>query len=176
MSNDVAGNAKTGEIQGMRPWEKFGHYLQQRAQTEKESVGIELTGNALDKILTATTEEEIWDADEMGLVALKDLVGAEVEFRSLKILPSSNEEMASVLEVYAISEICMLTEFRALQLNPGDVINVNTGVPTVLAKLRAFEAKGLWPVRAMIQGIPSANGTMVRLRPIPKRSVQGAAK
>ena len=174
MTSDVDTNAQTGNVAEMRPWERFTAFLQREAETNKGQAGDELTANAVDAILTAETEDDIWDADKMGLVALKDLVGAEIEIRDYKVLPSNNAEMRNKFGVFAILDIVMLAEFRDLGLQPGDVVMANTGVETVIAKLQAFRAKEISPVRAIVQGIPASEGVMVRLRPIPRRAVKGA--
>jgi len=174
MPNDVGKNAQTGTVAEMRPWEKFGAFLRQEAKDNKDLAGDELTANAVDKILTADSEDAIWDADELGLIALKNLVGAEIEIRGFRVLPSSNPEMRNAFGVFALLDVAMLAEFRPLGLQPGDVITVNTGVETIIAKLQAFKARGVTLVRALVQGIPASEGTVVRLRPIPKRAITPA--
>lgn len=169
-------NAQSGTVQEMRPWEKFTDHLQRLAQhNDSENKDIVTTAQ-VDKILEAESIEDVWDADEGGMYALKDLVGMELQLVSAKDLPSKDETKRNIFGTWLLMECAALTENKKLGIPIGEVIMINTGVPTVIAKIKALQGKGVNPIEFMVQGIPSGAGEMVRLRPIPRRAVQAETK
>jgi hypothetical protein len=173
---EVAESAQSGNVQEMRPFEKFTAHLQRLAAHNDEENKDSVTAGQVDKILAAESIEDVWDADEGGLYALKDLVGMELEIRSAKDLPSKDETKRNLFGTWLLLECAVLTENRKLGLLIGDVIMVNTGVPQVIAKIKALQGKGVDPIQFLVQGIPSSSGEMVRLRPIPTRAIPADAK
>lgn len=170
MSADVEQNAQTGTVEGPRPYERFAASLQRKAAQEKERGHFDLTANQIDAALTAETEEDIWDSDEGGLVALKDLVGAELRIEGYRILPSTDPEMDNGLGVFLIGTAVLLNDVSG---TPGEVIQFNTGVATVIAKLEAFQGHGRFPLETLVTSVKAGKGDMVRLRPIPRRATPG---
>jgi hypothetical protein len=170
---DVAETAETGTVQQPRPYERFVASLQKKAEAERERGHFDLTANQMDAALTAETEQEIWDADEGGLVALKDLIGAELEITDYRELPSTDPTMDNGLGVFIIGTATLMNDVCG---TVGEVIQFNTGVPTVIAKLAAFKSHGIWPLRTLVSGVKAGKGEMVRLRQIPKRITAGKAE
>jgi hypothetical protein len=173
---EVDRSVQSGDVQELRPFEKFTAHIQRLAAQNDESNKDIVTSGQVDKILTAETIEDVWDADEGGMYALKDLVGMELELLSAKDLPSKDETKRNLFGTWLLMECGVLTENKKLGLPIGDVIMVNTGVPTVIAKIKALQGKGVNHIQFMVQGIPSGAGEMVRLRPIPNRAVTPPAK
>jgi hypothetical protein len=176
MSNEVDKSVSSGDVMQLRPWEKFTDHLQREAQANDKGNKDVVTTNQVDKVLSAETIEDVWDADEGGMYALKDLVGMELSVISAKTLPSKDETKRNIFGVWLLMECSALTENKRLGIPIGEVIMINTGVPTVIAKIKALQGKGVDPIEFMVQGIPSGGGEMVRLRPIPRRAVQADAK
>jgi hypothetical protein len=173
---EVDQNGTQGTVQQLRPFEKFTDHLRKEAAFNDEGNKDIVTATQVDKILTAESIEDVWDADEGGLYALKDLVGMEFELRSSKTLPSKDPTKANLFQVWLLLELAALTESRKLGIPIGDVIMVNTGVPQVIAKIKALQGLGVTPIQFMVQGVPSSSGEMVRLRPVPTRAIPADAK
>jgi hypothetical protein len=173
---EVAESAQSGEVTELRPFEKFTAHLQKEAAFNDKGNKDVVTSGQVDKILKAQSIEDVWDADEGGLYALKDLVGMEFELRSAKTLPSKDPTKANLFNVWLLLELTALSENRKLGIPAGEVLMVNTGVPQVIAKIKALQGLGVQPIQFMVQGVPSSSGEMVRLRPIPSRAIQAEAK
>lgn len=159
--------ALQGNAVALRPHEKFTQSLQRRAEREGALLGAEVSESQRDKILTAQTEAEIWDADEGGTFSGQDMIDVELEFQSIKIAPSSDEYDAS-LGVYA--------NITAMRLDNGEIVIVNTGADKIITKLIMFESKGMLPVEGVIKGIKTPKGTMLKLRPLPRRATPGSVQ
>jgi hypothetical protein len=166
MSADVEQSAQSGTVEGPRPYERFVASLQRRAQEQTDRGHFELTANQMDKILTAETDEEIWDADEGGLIALKDLVGAELRITEFHEEKSTDPEMDNGLGVFIVGTATLLNDACG---TPGEEIQFNSGVATVITKLESFRSRGTWPLETLVTGVKSKKGEMVRLRPVPRR-------
>lgn len=173
---EVAENAQSGNVQEMRPFEKFTAHLQRLAAHNDEGNKDVVTSSQVDKILSAESIEDVWDADEGGMYALKDLVGMELELRSAKDLPSKDETKRNLFGTWMLMECTALVENRKLGIPAGDVLLINTGVPVVIAKIKALQGKGVDPIQFIVQGVPSTSGEMVRLRPIPSRALKAETK
>lgn len=168
--------AASGEVQQARPYERFAEHLRREAAQNDAVNGYEVSATQIDKIMTAETEKDIWDADEGGMYALKDLVGCDIEITAIKILPSKDDTKKNNLGVWALLNVTLLSESEKYGLDPGEAILVNTGVESVIAKLLRFRAEDMFPVRARVKGVPAASGEMVRLRPIPSTAVPSSAE
>lgn len=168
--------AGTGNVPAIRPYQRFIRDLQRRAEAETAGNSENVTARMIDQIMQAAaegTEQDIWDADEAVMFGLQDLEGAELEIKDFVVLKSTDASMQTMLGVYIIGEATLLADFGERNLTTGETIVFNTGAPGVIAKLRAFEAKQLMPVRTLIKGVKASNGTVLKLRPIPNRAVQG---
>lgn len=154
-----------GEIVTVRPYEKLTAFLARRAEVDGEGRGFEIASKQIDKILTAETDEEIWDADAAGTVNGQDMMDVEMQVRGVKYAPSSDEYDAP-LGVYAIID--------AIRMDTGEEAVVSTGAPLVITKLRAFEARGKFPLGCVIKGTKAAKGTVLKLRPLPVRVMAGS--
>lgn len=166
----VTGTAKKenpGTV-ALRPYERFIKYMQDRAETtgNQSDRGFDIAAGQMDKILAAETIEDIWDADEGGMISGQDLVDVEQRVREFVVLRSEREEFDTGLGVYLV--------VSAVRLADGLAIVWNTGASGLIAKLRALEAKNALPVDCVIKGIQTNSGnTVLKLRPVPKRAVPG---
>jgi hypothetical protein len=152
----------SGAIQKAKPHERFIAYMQRRAESEGSQLGAEVSASQMDKILTAETEEEIWDADEGGTFSGQDMIDIELMIQSFTVAPSS-DEFEAALGVYA--------NIKATRLDTGEEVIVNTGADKIITKLRMFEQKGLLPIGGVIKAVKTPKGSMLKLRPLPKRAV-----
>jgi hypothetical protein len=160
--SEIDQQGMTGTIAGPKPHERFLEYVGRRAETEGQTIGAAVSQDQLDRILTAETDEEIWDADEGGTVSGKDCEDVELRIFSFILSPSSDEYDAP-LGVYAL--------IKAQRLDTGEELTINTGSDKIIAKLRMFESRGSLPIDAVIRGQKTPKGRMLKLRPVPKRAV-----
>lgn len=151
----------------IKPHERFLASLKRRAEVEGARLGQDVSQSQMDKILTAETEQEIWDADEGGTFSGQDMEDVELEIQSFTVAPSSEQYDAS-LGVYI--------NIKATRLDTGEEVIINTGADKIITKLAVFEAKGMLPILAVIKGIPTPNGKMLKLRPVPRRAVSGSVQ
>lgn len=145
-----------------KPHDQFAEYLARRAENDGATRGYEVASNQMDKLLTAETEQEIWDADEGGTVNGQDMIDVELNIRGFKVAVSSDEYEAT-LGVYILID--------AVRLDNGEEVIVNTGAPLIITKLRMFEAREMLPVNGVIRGTKARNGTVLKLRPLSARAV-----
>jgi len=160
-------DGENGSVAVQRPYEKFLEYLGHRADVDGANNTFDVAAGMMDKIFNASTAEEIWDADEGGLLAGQNLKDVEQEIKGFKVLRSNRADFDNGMGVYIIVD--------ATRLDTGEDIVWNTGAPGLIAKLRAFEAMNLLPIRGVIRGQLAGNGEVLKLRPIPSRAVASTA-
>lgn len=163
MSADL--QAKDGNAVALRPHERFVKNLQERAAENNRS--MEVTAKQVNKILSAETEADIWDADEGGTVSGQDFTDVEIEIRGYEIAPS-DDQYESLFDVYVNIDAVTLQEAKGYGI--GEAVIINTGAPLVITKLEMFRARDMFPVQAVIKGTVAKKGTVLKLRPVPKRS------
>lgn len=162
-----------GQVATVRASDGLAEYFQRRALATKNQVGEEgsrayqVMADQVDNILTAETEDDIWDADEGGTTAAKDLTGVPLRIHSYDVVESG--KFKTDFGVYAL--------LNATNLVTGADVRLNTGAPLVLAKLRAFEARELLPVDVIFEGIETASGnTVLKMRPYRRAAVLASAE
>lgn len=165
MSDNV--QEQTGTTIAVKPHQRFIQSLQRQAEDNAATHGREVSVNQIDKILTAETEEEIWNADEGGTLSGQDMIDVEMEIQDYVVLPSGDEYDAT-LDVYI--------NITAVRLDTGEEVIVNTGADKIITKLAVFKARGMLPIGAVIKGVPTRKGTMLKLRPLPNRAVRATAE
>jgi hypothetical protein len=170
-TQDTPGTAPAQDAPGttlaLKPHERFIQSIQRRAEREGAALGRDVSMTQIDKVLTAETEAEVWDADEGGTFSGQDMIDVELQFVSITMAPSSDEYDAT-LGVYA--------NIRAVRLDTGEEIIVNTGADKIITKLLKFESMGNLPISGVIRGVKTKGGVMLKLRPIPARAIAGTAE
>jgi len=159
----AAGN-DNGEIVVVRLYEKFVDGLKRRAEVDSANRGFDIASKQIDAILAAETEADFWDADISGTVNGQDMMDIEMMVRAVTFAESSDEYDAP-LGVYAIVD--------ATRLDNGEECIISTGAPLVVAKLRAAEARDMFPLGCVIKGTKAGKGTVLKLRPLPVRVTPG---
>jgi hypothetical protein len=165
-TTDVA--AKEGTVIEPKPHDRFVANLKARAVAAQGDDGkkrsFEIAASQMDKILTAETEEDIWDADEGGTVSGKDFTDIAIEINGYE-LTESDDKYDSPLGVYV--NINATTLQKAKGYDVGEIVIINTGATLIITKLEAFRSKGLIPgLRCIIKGTEAKNGTVLKLRPL----------
>ncbi len=145
-----------------RPYQKMLAYMRERAEVTAEEFDAEvLTADQVDRIMTASTEDELFKAMETaGLTGLKDLEdGARIRIHSYRLVTGTMG-----VGVYAVLE--------ADDPDTGEVLQLDTGVPRILAFLRMCEVLGKFPVTVEIVKKATASGnTLITLKKDRKRAV-----
>jgi hypothetical protein len=158
----------------------FQSYLLGRAESSAGVRSTEVTDNQVAKILQAAEtgeEQDVWDADEGGLVSAKDFahtptnVSPEFVLHGFTIAASSDQYDAP-LGVFASLDTTIVSVDPRFSM--GETVVINTGAPLILAKARALEARGMLPQRCVIVAIPARKGDVLKLRPAPERAEAGA--
>lgn len=165
-------NPREGDV-AIRPADRYRAYMRARAARMSGELGAEVTSQQIDKILTAETDEDIWNADAGGTIQAKDVIGLEVEIRSLSLIPSDRFEGSEYYGSMDATVIGGPAEILTRSgLSVGEVFVLQTGADKILAKVRAFEAKDRLPIRALIAGTRTQSGfDVLTLKPLPERTV-----
>jgi hypothetical protein len=128
-------------------------------------------------IMSAETEDEIWDADTGTAIQMRDAVGLEAEFREFRFLLGNDPGKATRSGTYITCDAVTLGGpaelLRKLGTAPGQEIVLQTGAELIVTKLLAFQHRNLLPVRAVVSGTETRSGNMVlRLTRPPVRTTQ----
>jgi hypothetical protein len=162
--SDVA--AKSGKVISPKPFNRFKASLQERAaETQKDkNRGSEIVQDQANKILTAQTLEEVWEADEGGTVSGKNFTDIPMQILSYDLAPSS-DEYESDLDVYVNMRVVVLESGNGY--SPGDEVIVNVGGTLIVTKLEMFRNFDAFPQDAVIKQY----GRVLKLRPVGNRAV-----
>lgn len=173
MAQQLDTNGQSGDVTTMRPHERFVEYMVRRAEVEGPQMASEVSGDSIDKIVTAQTVEDVWAADEGGTISGQDFEDVEHRINSFMVAPSSDEYSAN-LGVYVAIKATLLQEYDGKP--PGTEVTIVTGAASLIAKLRMFEQMNALPIDGIIKGTKTAKGTLLRYRPVPKRAITVTAE
>jgi hypothetical protein len=144
--------------------DRFANYMTNRA-TQDKSDNPKGMDSILERMLTVD-DEDIWDSDEGGVPAAKDMVNIEHRIFGFDIYESKDAEISnkSLGNTYLI--------VHAARLDTGEEYDYNTSAPLLVVKLvRLFQADKL-PVNAVIRATDLGGGKMVlKYRPVPTRAI-----
>ena len=116
-------------------------------------------------IMSATTIDEAWGADEGGAIQARDAVGLEVEIRSFRMLIGNDPGKKTRSGTYATADaVCMggpADLMRKLGLAPGTEFALQTGAEKIVMKWLKFQQLDALPVRGVIAGIETNSGNTV---------------
>jgi hypothetical protein len=174
-SQVAATDTVNGQVEQLRPAQKMRQYMLARAQMGQADRAADVLDTQVDRIIGAQTEKEIWDADAGGTVQARDAVGMEVEILSFEPVESTRQDIETRSGYYiSMDAVCLGGPEEVLTKNGleiGQEFALQTGADLIVAKVRAFEAQDLLPVRAVIVGITTQRGNLLKLRPLPKRAI-----
>ena len=168
----------TGEVATRSLSADFHRYMLARATESAQDRGENVMERQADAILNATAEKDIWDADAGGTIQARDIPECEVEIRSFEPVISNRQDIEGGHGYYISMDATCLggpeDTLSRMSLQPGQDFVLQTGAPLIMLKVRAFEANGYLPVKALIKSYQTQSGnTVLKLRPVPKRTVQG---
>jgi hypothetical protein len=169
---DVASKATEGTVSTPTPATRFRQYMLQRAQTESAQSGEDVSANQIDKVFAADDADSIFAAVSGGTVQARDAVGLEVEIHSMRMQESDRYEGSPY---YANLDVTVLGGPREVltrnELTVGESAVLQTGAEIIIAMVRAFEAKELLPIQAVIAGTETSSGfTVLKLARMPERT------
>jgi hypothetical protein len=158
---------KAGTAVEPRPVETLIEYLTRRAEVESDSRAYEVAASQLERILSAETEEEFWDATTYVSTGGRDLEDVEQQVLSFSVHRGSDQYQSPLQHFIMVN---------AARLDTGEQFVWNTGSPLIIGQLRWLESKGKLPKEVVIKGTPTPNGTVLKLRPVPKRATPGQSE
>jgi hypothetical protein len=146
-----------------RPFEKLVAYLRDRAVVDQtEFDPEEINAEQVDKIMTATSEDDLWEAMKMaGLTGLKDLEnGQALRIHGYRLLQGDLG-----IGVYAVLD--------ADDPDTGEAFALDTGVTRILAFLRMCEVMEKFPVEVIVSKKATASGNeLITLKKRATRAVK----
>jgi hypothetical protein len=165
MSEMVADNAVDGVITDVSPHQRFKDSLVRQAEVEAPTRATDVAAAQVTKILTAETIDDIWAADEGGVISGQDMEDVELEIHDYGLAKSADQYNTN-LGVYVLID--------ATRMDTGEKVIINTGSDLIIAKLAKFRQADAFPIEGVIKGTPtSSGGRLLRLRPLPRRAVRG---
>lgn len=145
----------------VRPYERMVEDLRGLANLDSAGQGFEIAANVIDSIAQATSEDEIFAANELGPISLKDsenLHNVPVGVYDVTFHKSDSKYEENSLGAYCV--------FRCMDDSGNDYL-VSTGAPQVVASLRMGQLNGLIkeerPWRIRFTARPTANGVLLRI-------------
>jgi|SRR5271166_997788 len=127
-------------------------------------------------IMSAQTEDEIWEADIGTAIQMRDAVGLECEIKEFRFLigndPGKQTRSGTYITCDAVTLGGPAELLRKLGTVPGQEIVLQTGAELVITKLTALMNRGFMPTRAVISGTETRSGnTVLRLTKPPVRTI-----
>lgn len=165
-----------GKVIARTPFGDLLNEMAMRADIDAQDSSINET--TLNKVLTAETPEEFWDADEKSVVNAQDMIGKEMLVRTFHVRRGKADDPSKPMEnVYRDSSgVGLYLDVDCVLLENGEEIVFNTSAKFLVAKFIQAERLGMFPLECVIQGIDLGGGqTVLKLRPVPKRAVQSTA-
>lgn len=147
--------------------ERVREHLRQLAtvQAADATDAKDIEDRQLVDIMSAQTEDEVWDADEGGAIQARDAVGLEVEIRSFRVLVSSDPGKQTRSGTYVTADaVCMggpADLLRKLGLAPGTEFALQTGAEKIVMKWLRWQQMDALPKRGVIVGIDTNSGNTV---------------
>lgn len=172
----------TGEVaQSGRLIDQFHDYMLAEARDSSENRGADVMDSQAEKILRATTEDEIWDADSGGTIQARDVPGLEVEVLSSAPIVSTRQDIVNskgyYLNIYAVVLGGPEEILRKNGISVGEEVVLQTGAQLITSKIRTFEANGYLPVRGVIAATQTSSGNdVLRFKRLPQRVTAGSAE
>jgi hypothetical protein len=158
---------------------RYQNYMLARAREVTRDRAEEVSAGQMARILAVAeqddvTEEDIFNADQGGTVQARDVPGLEVEIHDMVPILSNRDDIANNKGYYISCNATVLGGpediLSQAGLDLGADIVLQTGAPLMETKIRAFEARGMLPVKGVITAIRTGSGNdVLKFRPLPKR-------
>lgn len=177
------------DVSRVTPFMRAIRAMAQEATVEPDDQQFTGDDVAINAMLTAETDDEIWDADERGPLGFRDLAGCEIAILDVQVkLSRGGNDIKTVFvtpegkQMYLLATCVRLNvtgdeDARIRLPEIGEVFQANTSARYTVMKIWAFYLKGrISPVtgaqlECRVKAIDLGEGqAVVKLRPIPKRS------
>jgi len=156
--------------QASAPFRAFLQRMEIEASLDTEGVN-QLFIDGVTKILSAETEEEMWDADDLLQTGGRDLADVEQTIYSYEIKKSRNPDIKSAFK--AEDGRYMFLLIRAGKMEDGTEFTWNTSAPYVVAKVLWLADHDRLPYDCVIKATDLGAGQAVlKLKPVPKRATR----
>lgn len=130
--------------------------------------GFQAQIGSIEAILSAETEEEMWDADERGPLGGRNLPDVEQTILDFTVKYSRDATMRTVFVTSDGKRMYLLVS--AKRLDTGEEIVWNTSAPLIVAKIMWLDQRGKLPYDCVIRATDLGGGQAVlKLKPIPAR-------
>lgn len=181
-------DATEGTIVKATPFQVMLRAMAMDATAEAED--SKFTGDNLTALLTAESEEEIWDADERGPLNFQHLADCEIAITDIavKFSRGSNSEIATPFVYDGKKMYLLVTAYRLSDAGEkklirlpavGEIFQANTSAQFVTTKLWAFYTKGYInpdngkQLETVVKAVELGDEqSVLKLRPMPRRVVR----
>lgn len=145
-----------------RPYEKLVQRLGGKAELDSASGepvdAFEIASQIVDKIETATSEDELFAANDSSLAGLGDYVGQPINITEIVFRKSEEKYAKGGLGAYVVVDFFT---------DNGDAFKATCGATNVVATLEKAQNLGLItadkPWRCKVNGKETANGTLLKI-------------
>lgn len=182
-------DASEGTVIRATPFQLMLRAMEMDATADVENA--KFTGDNLNALLTAESEDEIWDADERGPLNFQHLADCEIAITDVQVKYSrgNNSEIESpfitqdgrkmylLVNAYRLSDAGEKAWLRLPAV--GEMFQANTSAQFVTTKIWAFYSKGyINPdtgkvLETVVKEIDLGdNQAVIKLRPMPRRVVR----
>jgi hypothetical protein len=145
----------TAEIAENRPYLKMIDQLAGQAQLDGGN-SFDIASQVIDKIATATTPDEMFDAQESGPGDLADYVNIPLTVSNVRVQRSAEQytKNGEGLGVYAVFDA---------ETADGETLLISTGAVNVVTSLYKAQISGWLPMKCRFTAKVTANGTLYRV-------------
>lgn len=141
--------------------------MEMEATAEEDDFGSPMVTGMV-KILSAETEEEMWDADELDQTGGRDLADVEQTLMAYTIKYSTNPTISSVFKDSQGRGMYLL--IRSARLDNGEVFVWNTSAPLLVGKIMWLANREMLPYSCVIRARDLGGGqALLKLKKIPQR-------
>jgi hypothetical protein len=168
----AASDAKAGNVASPTVHDRFAEYMALRAKQDDRDTGTadEAMNRISEKLLTAETEADIWEADEGSLPSAEDMVDIEQRIFGFDIVASKDEDKRNKRTGNAYLVI------HSARLDNGEMTDWSTSATLVVQKLVRFAQLGYFLDGKYLDAVVRSNTTnagneVYKLRPIPQRAI-----
>lgn len=143
--------------------------MEDEASSDESSFESPMIASTL-KILEAENETEMWEADELLQTGGRDLTDVEQSILEYAVKFSANSAIRSVFRDTQGRGMYLLV--RSARLDTGDEFVWNTSAPLLVGKILWLADHEKLPANVVIRGTDAGAGTVLKLKPIPRRTVR----
>ncbi len=175
-STPARSETHTGTVTTLTPFEKFCATMAGRASLESEESNADIGG--IEAIIMAETEEEMWNADDRGVLGGRDLAGVVMVVEDIQVKYSNREGLSSPFAdpgsgkgLYLLVTATRYDDPKYTNKRPdikqGDKFQWNTSAPRLVTKLLWLEAHDRLHQNVTIEEIQLEVGAVLKLHPAP---------